>query len=424
MMNARKAAVTALLKVETDLAYSNIALNAVLKESGIEGSDKALASAIFYGVLDRKITLDYVLSLYVKTPLKKVKPFTLAVMRSALYQIMFMDKIPSSAAVNEAVKLVKNSKDSHSSGFVNAVLRNILRSEISIPSGNDIKSLSVRYSCPEWIIKSFINDYGEENTICLLEESLKPAPVIVRVNTLKCDADYLIKEFQNIGAHAEKCENENALIIKNGIDISNCALYKKGYFHAEDLASQTAVSVLSPKANERVLDMCASPGGKSFLMAELMENKGEIISCDLYEQRVALIKNGAKRLSLDIIKTKCADATVFDESLGKFDSILCDVPCSGLGVIRRKPDIKYKEETDFSSLSEIQYKILTNAANYLKSGGKILYSTCTLRREENENLVNRFIMEYNGFCKVYEHTYMPHIDKTDGFYCALLEKQD
>ncbi len=423
MSNPRKAAVKALLKVENDAAYSNIALNAVLRESGLENADRAFVSAVFYGVLDRRITIDYILSRFIKTPLKKVAPFTLEVLRSAVYQIMFMDKVPDSAAVNEAVKLIKSSKESRNAGFANAVLRNILRNEITLPKGNDAYSLSVRYSCPEWIIKSFITDYGAETAEELLKESLKPAPVVIRVNTLKTDTKTLKAELEKCGIPSDTAEKENALILKKGIDAAEFDLYKKGFFYAEDLSSQTAVSVLNPKKGERVLDMCAAPGGKSFTMALLMENAGEIISCDLYEQRVGLIKSGAERLGIDIIKPMTADACVYNMDLGEFDCILCDVPCSGLGVLRRKPDIKYKPESDFTELKILQYKILENAARYLKKGGRILYSTCTLRREENEKLVNSFIMEYNGFHKMYEHTYLPHIDKTDGFYCALIVKE-
>lgn len=422
MSNPRKAAVKALLKVENDAAYSNIALNSVLRESGLETADRAFVSAVFYGVLDRRITIDYVLSRFIKTRLDKVAPFTLEVLRSAVYQIMFMDKIPDSAAVNEAVKLIKSSRESRNAGFANAVLRNVLRNEITLPDDNDSYSLSVRYSCPEWIINSFVNDYGTDTAEELLKESLKPAPVVIRVNTLKTDTRSLNDALEKRGIPAQTAETENALILKKGIDAADFDLYKKGYFYAEDISSQTAVSVLQPKKGERVLDMCAAPGGKSFTMALLMENAGEIISCDLYEQRVGLIKSGAERLGIDIIKPMTADACVFNEDLGVFDCILCDVPCSGLGVLRRKPDIKYKPESNFSELEALQYRILENAARYLKKGGRILYSTCTLRRQENEKLVNRFIMEYNGFRKMYEHTYLPHIDKTDGFYCALLVK--
>ena len=422
MSNPRKAAVKALLKVENDAAYSNIALNAVLRESGLENADRAFASAIFYGVLDRRITIDFILSKFIKTPLKKVAPFTLEVLRSAVYQIMFMDKVPDSAAVNEAVKLIKSSRESRNAGFANAILRNILRNEITLPDGKDPQSLSVKYSCPEWIINSFITDYGADTAEELLKESLKPAPVIIRVNTLKTDTDTLKTELEKRGIPTDTAETENALILKKGIDAADFDLYKRGYFYAEDLSSQTAVSVLNPKNGERVLDMCAAPGGKSFTMALLMENAGEIVSCDLYEQRVGLIKSGAERLGIDIIKPMTADASRYNEDLGKFDCILCDVPCSGLGVLRRKPDIKYKPENDFAELEALQHKILQNAARYLKKGGRILYSTCTLRRAENEKLVNSFIMEYNGFRKMYEHTYLPHIDKTDGFYCALIVK--
>ena len=411
------------MKVENDSAYSNIALNAVLRESRLENADRAFASAVFYGVLDRRITIDFVLSKFIKTPLKRVAFFTLEVLRSAVYQIMFMDKVPDSAAVNEAVKLIKSSKESRNAGFANAVLRNILRNEITLPDGNDPYSLSVRYSCPEWIINSFITDYGAETAEEILKESLKPAPVIIRVNTLKTDTKTLKTELEKRGIPAQTAETENALILKKGIDAADFDLYKSGFFYAEDVSSQTAVSVLNPKKGERVLDMCAAPGGKSFTMALLMENAGEIISCDLYEQRVGLIKSGAERLGIDIIKPMTADACVYNEDFGVFDCILCDVPCSGLGVLRRKPDIKYKPESDFTELQKLQYRILENAARYLKKGGRILYSTCTLRREENEKLVNSFIMEYNGFHKMYEHTYFPHIDKTDGFYCALLTKE-
>ena len=422
MSNPRKAAVKALLKVENDSAYSNIALNVVLRESGLENADRAFASAIFYGVLDRRITIDFILSKFIKTPLKKVAPFTLEVLRSAVYQIMFMDKVPDSAAVNEAVKLIKSSKESRNAGFANAVLRNVLRSEITLPDGNDSYSLSVKYSCPEWIINSFITDYGADTAEELLKESLKPAPVIIRVNTLKTDTDTLKTELEKRGIPSDTAETENALILKKGIDAADFDLYKMGFFYAEDISSQTAVSVLNSQKGERVLDMCAAPGGKSFTMALLMENAGEIVSCDLYEQRVGLIKSGAERLGIDIINPMTADASRYNEDLGEFDCILCDVPCSGLGVLRRKPDIKYKPENDFADLTALQYKILQNAARYLKKGGRILYSTCTLRRAENEKLVNSFIMEYNGFRKMYEHTYLPHIDKTDGFYCALIVK--
>lgn len=421
MANPRKTAVSVLTKIEKDNAYSNITLKSFLNDTELTHEDIAFVSALVYGVLDRRITLDYVLSRFMKTPLKKTAPFTLNVLRTALYQIMFMDKIPESAAVNEAVKIIKKSKESRNAGFVNAVLRAALREETLLPEGDSANELSIRYSCPLWLVESFLKDYGLDTAKSLLEESLNAAPVTLRVNTVKTDICSLKSRLEDMGISSKEGEISNSLILDKGTNIAKNELYKNGFFHVQDLASQTAISVLAPKKGERVLDLCASPGGKSFTMAEYMENSGEIIACDLYEQRVGLIADGAKRLGLDIIKATVNDATVYNEALGKFDCILCDVPCSGLGVIRRKPDIKYKPESDFEELEDIQYKILTTAVRYLKKGGRILYSTCTLRRAENENLVIYFQKEYNGFRKVCENTLMPHINNTDGFYYALLE---
>lgn len=418
MANARKIAIKALLKIENKSAYSNITLNSVFSQVEVSPEDKSFVTALVYGVLDRRITLHYILKKFIKTPLKKISGYTLAVLETALYQIMYMDKIPNFSAVDEAVKLIKNSKENKNSGFVNAVLRNILRQENLLPKGDTAEDLSVIYSCPIDIVNSFINDYGKENAKELLKQSLLPAPVTIKVNTVKTDIDY-VKE--NIGVECKDTEIDNALVLKEGIDIAKNPLYKNGLFFVQDLASQKTVSILNPKPNERMLDLCAAPGGKTFSAAINMQNKGEIVSCDLYSQRVSLIEKSAQRLGLDIVKATLNDATVFNENLGLFDCVLCDVPCSGLGIIRRKPDIKYKDFNEFDSLIEIQLKILKTAVKYLKPGGRILYSTCTLRKKENENVVNSFLLEYNEFHKKYEHTFLPHIDKTDGFYCALLE---
>lgn len=418
MANARKIAIKALLKIENKSAYSNITLNSVFSQVEVSPEDKSFVTALVYGVLDRRITLRYILKKFIKTPLKKISGYTLAVLETALYQIMYMDKIPNFSAVDEAVKLIKNSKENKNSGFVNAVLRNILRQENLLPKGDTAEDLSVIYSCPIDIVNSFINDYGKENAKEFLSQSLLPAPVTIKVNTVKTNVDY-VKE--NIGVECKDTEIDNALVLKEGIDIAKNPLYKNGLFFVQDLASQKTVSILNPKPNERMLDLCAAPGGKTFSAAINMQNKGEIVSCDLYSQRVSLIEKSAKRLGLDIVKATLNDATVFNENLGLFDCVLCDVPCSGLGIIRRKPDIKYKDFNEFDSLIEIQLKILKTAVKYLKPGGRILYSTCTLRKKENENVVNSFLLEYNEFHKKYEHTFLPHIDKTDGFYCALLE---
>ena len=421
MLNARKTALNALLEVRCQ-AYSNITLNKFLNEADLSGADRALATAIFYGVLDRTITLDYVLSNYIKTPLKKVQPTALEVLRMALYQIMYMDKIPDSAAVNESVKLIKNSKQKHLSGFVNAVLRNILRCEIVLPNGTDTASLSVKYSCPEWIINSFITDYGVDNATQLLEHSLQTPPVTLRVNTLKTDCNSLQQILAQENILTQPTTIENALEVVGGIDVTKSKAYYDGLFHIQDIASQTVVSILSPKENETVLDVCAAPGGKTFTMAEYMRDKGKITACDLHQKRVELIKKGAKRLGITNIKTLQNDATIINNSLGQFDVILCDVLCSGLGVIRRKPEIKYKNLGEYGDISDIQCKILENAMSNLKENGRILYSTCTLRKCENEGVIQRFLDKYPEYELKYQHTFMPHIDGSDGFYCALLQK--
>ena len=419
MVNSRKTAVNILQKIDTKSAYSNLTLNSYFKDLEISTQDKAFVTALVYGVLERKITLDYVLKRFIKTPLKKVQPFTLEVMRITLYQIMFMDKIPDSAAVNEAVKLIKKSKESRNSGFVNAVLRNILRQDSLLPEGDSIDDLSVIYSCPKAIIESLINDYGIIDTKEILNHSLLPAKLTIRVNTLKTDIDSFKEK---IGVESADCEPYGALILKKGLDISNNPLFNDGQFYVQDAASQRVAAVLAPKPQERVLDMCAAPGGKSFAMAILMENKGEIVSCDLYEHKCQLIKNSAQRLGLSIIKPMVLDATYYDKNLGEFDRVLCDVPCSGLGIIGRKPEIKYKDFSEFDNLPDIQYKILCNAKNYLKSGGKLMYSTCTLRKAENDDIISKFLAENSDFSLEYSHTFMPHKDNTDGFYCALLTK--
>ena len=422
MPDPRETAAKALLKIERDKAYSNITVAGILREGEFDERDKALVSALVYGVLDRKITLDYVLCQFVKNGVQKIKSYTLTVLRLALYQIMFMDKIPPSAAVNEAVNLIKKSKERYNSGFVNAVLRSVLRSEIKLPEGSDTKSVSIRYSCPQWIVESFIRDYGVDNTVALLEKSLQSAPVTLRVNTIKTDSESLKVNLKAKNIEVTDGGKDNSLIVNGGFRIESDSAYINGEYYIQDTASQNAAEILNPKPNERVLDMCAAPGGKSFTMACLMENKGEIISCDLYPHKIKLIEDSAKRLGINIIKAKVCDASVYDETLGEFDCILCDVPCSGLGVLRRKPEIKYKENHDFASLQKIQYEILSNASKYLKKSGRILYSTCTLRKEENEEQVLKFLKEHRGFTKEYEHTFMPHIDGTDGFYCALLTK--
>ncbi len=422
MSNARQLSCVALVDINKKGSYSNLTLNKYFSNNELSSVDRALFTAIVYGVLDRKITIDYILSQFIKTSINKLKPLTLEALRIAIFQMLYMDKIPVSAAINESVNIVKFSKEKFNASFVNAVLRNVSRSKISLPEDNSIPSLSVKYSCPAWIIESFIADYGLENTLEFLEHSLKAPKVFIRVNKTKTTVTELQEMLKAEGINTAISSYPDSLCIEGNINFNDCKLFSNGYFHVQDIASQTVADKLEAKNGDRILDMCSAPGGKAFTTAENINNTGEIIACDIYDSRVSLIRSGAKRLGLANIKPIKQDATIYNADLGKFDIVLCDVVCSGLGVIGRKPEIKYKTENDFENLSEIQYSILNNASKYLADVGKIVYSTCTLRKAENELVVQRFLNEHAEFELKFEHTFMPHLDNTDGFYCAVITK--
>ena len=422
MNNARYAAAISLKKVTNEGGYSNLVLNSTLEQKKLSNEDKALCTAIFYGTLDRMVTIDFYLKKLIKTPLKKVAPFTLAVLRTAAYQIKYMDKIPNSAAVDEAVKLIKDSNESFNASFVNAVLRNLLREEIPLPTGNSLFDISVAYSCPAWIVSILAKDYGADFTKRFLSACLLPPPIFIRVNTLKTTSEKLILELEQQGCCVKQTDSENTLEFVSGGSIENMSAYKEGLFFVQDIACQKAIEALDIKKNSRVLDLCAAPGGKSFSAAMFAE-KGEIVSCDLYPQRVGLISEGAERLGAYNLSTATADATKYNQSLGKFDRIICDVPCSGLGVIRRKPDIKYKPQDSFEELISVQRQILNNACKYLDKGGKILYSTCTLSKAENREIIDAFLNEHKDFSLIFEETFCPDKYNADGFYAAVLLKE-
>lgn len=419
-MNPRQLAAKALIKVTSEGAYSNLVLNSLLKENKLTPEDKALATAIFYGTLDRLVTIDFYLKKLIKTPLKKLKPYTLAVLRTAVYQIKYMSKIPDSAAVNEAVKMLKTSKEGFNASFVNGVLRNLIRTEIELPTGNSIYDISVGYSCPQWIVSILLRDYGTDFTRAFLGNALLSPPIFIRVNTLKTSAEKLLTGFAEKKISVEKI-SDTALLIKPDGSVEELEEYKNGLFFVQDLSCQKAIELLDIKENSTVLDLCAAPGGKSF-NAAIRAKEGRVVACDLYEQRAGLIEKGAERLGLENLTAKANDATLYDEKLGLFDRIICDVPCSGLGVIRRKPDIKYKPQDSFEELIKIQRDILLCADNYLSVGGKLLYSTCTLNRQENRENVDAFLKANPNYTLLTEETFSPDKDNTDGFYAAVLQK--
>ena len=421
--NPRQLAVDALLKIELDKSYSNLLLNNFLSKSNLSSADKGLCTSIFYGVLDRRITIDYVLKKFITTPIKKVRPYTLTVLRSAIYQLMYMERIPSSAVVNESVKIIKKSDEAYNSGFVNGVLRSFLRDGVSLPNGNDINSISIMYSCPAQLVSLLIRDLGIADTKKFLEKSVEAPPIYIRANSNLTDIHKLCEQLSSKEIISDFTTVPNALCLKNLKNVDKLDEFKDGLFHIEDLSCQQALHTLDIKPDNNVLDICGAPGGKTFTASQ-MAHLGQVVSCDLYEHRVKLIEDGAKRLRLSNITTCVQDATEYNTTLQLFDRVICDVPCSGIGVVRRKPDIKYKDINNLNDLICTQKKILENALKYLKTDGKLLYSTCTLNSDENRSVVDFVLSNNPSFEVIYEHTYLPHIDGGDGFYAAVIRKKE
>ena len=421
-MDDRFIAYKILSKIERDKAYSNIAVDTVLNQN--EVSSAPFVCALVYGVIERKITLDYYLSQFLTQPIKKLNPQVLTILRMGVYQLKYMDKVPVSAAVNESVKLSKKVKCAFASGLINSILRKVASTEILLPNtDNKIYDLSIAYSCPESLVSHFVNDYDYIKTEEILKASVGTVPVYLRVNTLKIKHNNLIAELAKEGITAKALENGTTLEIIDGGAVFKTDAYKKGYFHAQDLASQECIDSLAPQNNDIVFDMCAAPGGKSFTMAEMMENQGEIYSFDLYDHKIKLINDGAKRLDISVINAQIGDASVYNPDLPKADKILCDVPCAGLGVIRRKPEIKYKDFSFIDKLCELQYNILENSAKYLKEKGVIMYSTCSLSNKENAEVCERFLHEHKEFKNGGMVTLFPQENGSDGFFYAKLIKE-
>ncbi len=431
MKSARQTAFEILNKIQRDGSYSNLALDAALDKTNIDAKEKKLASALVYGVIERRITLDYNIGLYLTQQPKKLKPQVLTALRIGAYQIFFMDKIPVSAAVNESVTLVKKNSAGFAGGLVNAVLRKLASNGLKTDG-----SMSVKYSAPEWLCRMWQNSYGTENAEKILETSFGAVETVLRVNTEKTDSKELIELLRSEGFEAEENPTVNdSLVLKSGGAVHKTSCCINGLFHVQDTASQLCCRALGVRTGDTVLDICAAPGGKSFTLAEMMKNSGKVFSCDIYEHRLKLIKDGALRLGLTNTETILNDGSVYNASIPKADKILCDVPCSGLGVIRKKPEIRYKNFDEVDKLSDLQYAILCISSNYLKIGGELVYSTCSLNPDENEKIIEKFLSEHNDFesVKVLPElnryngetdyiTLMPHIHGCDGFFISKIKR--
>lgn len=435
--SARQIAYEILLKIEVDKAFSNLAIDSAVKMYNPDSTDCAFISRLVYGVIERKITLDYVVSRHLSNPAKKMKPEVLTVLRMGTYQILFMDKVHSGAAVNESVKLVKANKCEFAAGLVNAVLRKISQNDLEADGDlTETQKFSVDYSVPEELVKFMIHHYGKENAESFFKASLQPKEITVRVNTLKTTAEKLKKLLRDERVNVFDTYLPDALRIESDRAVYNLDCFKNGLFHVEDLSSQLCVEALELFDGASAVDVCAAPGGKSFTAAEYMNNNGVLYSCDVYEQRTELIKQGAQRLGIENIVPLVNDATVFNGNLPEADRVLCDVPCSGLGIIGKKPEIKYKRLDDTKSLLPIQMQILKTSSKYVKHGGRLVYSTCSVNPNENRRICDRFLEENPEFGSVKvlpriertvdEGDYLtlfPHKNNCDGFFIAAFVRK-
>ncbi len=427
MDKAREIAVKVLYDIDTKDSYSNIALSEVLdkKRTKLTEKDIGLISELVYGTITWKLTLDYIISTYSSVKLKKISTWILNILRMSVYQIIFLDKIPKSAAVNEAVILSKK-YGPRSSGFVNAILRKIEKEDYDKLQEieSDVKRNSLTQSMPEWIVEELLKSYTLQETEDICKYSNIHPKVTIRINLLKTTKKDLIRMLEERSIKYEETEMPEFLNIWCK-DIANIDLFKDGLFIAQDLSAGRTAKILAPKTGELVLDACSAPGGKTTHLAEIMQNTGKIIAWDLYENRLNLVNDNAKRLGIDIIHTEAKDASkYYDEYKEKFDKILLDVPCLGIGVIKRKPDIKWqRKKEDIQEIIKIQLKILETCSKYLKPNGELIYSTCSIFKDENEDIVDKFLKENIQFKKLEEIKIKTNED-ADGFYiCKIIREK-
>lgn len=427
---ARNIALKSLYEINIKQAYSNIVLDKFINENRekLSNLDINFISELVYGVVTWKLTLEYIIQKYSKTKIKKMSDWVKNILYLGSYQIIFLDKVPKSAAVNESVNLCKK-YNFKSVGLVNAILRKIEKSDYKEISNitNSITRISLKYSMPEWIVKKFCDEYGEEETANICQNlNLRPN-ISVRINRLKGKMDL-----------GEKGILEDFRTITGTKNITKTKEYIEGNITIQDEAAGLSSFVLAPKEGEIVLDACSAPGGKTTYLAELMHNKGKIVAWDIYEERLKQVEQNAKRLGIDIIQTEVHDATKLkEEYVEKFDKILLDVPCLGLGVIRRKPDIKWnRQEEDIKEISDIQFNILKTCSKYLKKNGTLVYSTCSMLKEENDAIIEKFIKEEkfetvnieeqipNEFSKITTNNMVQFLpsQNNDGFFITMLKK--
>ncbi len=442
MIDARDVVLNILSDIENNNTFSNIAITKALKKNQFEAKqDRAFITRLSEGVVETKIKLDYIIDKFSKKPSEKCKPLIRLLLRMGVYQIMYMDYIPDSAVCNEAVKLAKKHGFANLSGFVNGVLRNIARNKdgISMPDKKDrVKYFSVTYSTPEWLCEKILKDYGADGEK-ILAASFDERKTTIRVNTVKTTkawlTEYINSEIAGRTAVGDKTSgsivmengyyDENALLISGYDFIRSIPGYRQGLFSVQDESSMCAVRAANIKPYDVVVDVCGAPGGKSLCAAEYMQGKGEIYLRDISEDKLDIMEENVERLGFsDIVHIEKWDAAVPDERLVKrADVVIADLPCSGLGIMGRKNDIKYRiTKEQINELVFLQRSILSTVREYVKSGGILLYSTCTINPEENEKNTEWFLKENKDFECEKEHQFLQGTDKCDGFYYAVLKR--
>lgn len=442
-MTARRAALESLKRTERG-AYSTIALDNILEKSGLDERDRGLASALFYGVQENQTQLDAAISALLRKPGQKLETDVRLILRMGIYQLGYMDKIPDSAAVNESVALTRQTGHDSAAGFVNGILRSYIRAGKKTPlpdrESDLLLWLSLKYSCPMWLTQLWVESYGEQLCERIMETFSGRAPIYARVNRTKCSLESLIQRLADEGVTARPVDVlPDAVELENTGDVEQLKTYRKGFFHVQDISSQLCAAMVGAQKSEIILDACAAPGGKSFTIAQTAGDNCTVIACDLHNSRVDMIAEGAKRLGLSSVKARRRDAAAAGSKIVA-DRVLCDVPCSGLGVIRRKPDIKNKSKTELEQLPELQYQILSTNAACVKPGGRIVYSTCTLNPAENSGVFDRFLAEHKEFEPIalclpdgimrsidepeHELTLFPEREGADGFFIAAALRKE
>jgi 16S rRNA (cytosine967-C5)-methyltransferase len=423
----RKTAMEVLTEVETKKAYSNISLNYYIAKNRPE--TQALVREIVYGVLKNKLYIDYILMQLVNKPLSAMKGHAISILRMGLYQLMFMNSVPEYAAVNESVNLAKRFTYGQQ-GFVNGVLRSYLRKkkDIKLPDRNKNLThlLSIQYSYSEWIIDLWLSQYQETFVEDLLKAGNETPEVCIRANSLKIDTAALREQLISEGFEVQPGRMVQDASYVKGSNLLSGKLFTEGYFSVQDESSMIAVDTLDPRPGEIMIDVCAAPGGKTLYAAEKMHNQGQIIAFDIYPHKLELLSRSAVKNSISIISDSVWDGTQINSSfIGVADRVLVDAPCSGLGVVRRKPEIKFSiNNGKIRDLSAIQLEILSSSSHYIKPGGTLLYSTCTLTSQENEQVTASFLSTHDDFDRVEQFHLFPNIHGTDGFFiCKFIKKK-